>query len=134
MTDKREKRCIDCKRVKPLSEYYRNHTGRDGRRTRCKSCYSVLDRKRRIARESNGTGRGGIRGGKSPLWRKALNATCEFEPGPPDRPKSYEGRTIRETLKFGYLPPGSIWEVAGTRLVVWGVLGEPQYTTELKGR
>jgi hypothetical protein len=77
--------------------------------------------------------RGGPIGAQDPLFRKALNATCISEPG--DK-KIYTGRTIRgfrETLKLGYLPPGSIWEVQEKQYVVWGI-GRSQYIAELKGR
>jgi 5-methylcytosine-specific restriction endonuclease McrA len=39
------KRCFDCGAVKPLDEFHRDRSARDGRRRRCKTCVSGYGRR-----------------------------------------------------------------------------------------
>ena len=39
IVERAEKRCIECGEVKALSQFYRNKSGRDGYKARCKTCH-----------------------------------------------------------------------------------------------
>jgi 5-methylcytosine-specific restriction endonuclease McrA len=41
------KRCTGCGQTKPLTDYHGDKSKRDGRRSKCKTCVSLIDRKRR---------------------------------------------------------------------------------------
>lgn len=41
------KRCARCEKVKPLSEFHRDARERDGKDSRCRACWTVLNRARR---------------------------------------------------------------------------------------
>ena len=49
MTREGYKRCLQCHEEKPLSEFHRNSTARDGLAYRCKACRSAANRARRAA-------------------------------------------------------------------------------------
>lgn len=43
----KQKRCKDCQRVKPASQFYRDKSLRDGLRSRCKPCEQQVERGRK---------------------------------------------------------------------------------------
>ena len=57
------KQCAKCREAKPLSEYHRSVTSRDGRAARCKSCRSQDSRRyaeRRRAAEASAEERAAV--------------------------------------------------------------------------
>ena len=44
-----EKRCCDCRQLKPLDAFHINRNMPDGRQYRCKACRTLYDAERRIA-------------------------------------------------------------------------------------
>lgn len=59
MTDKFTRSCTGCSRILPITEFYRQKTGPQGRRTRCKACCIVarLDYRRRHPEAESEVGR-----------------------------------------------------------------------------
>jgi hypothetical protein len=47
-----EKRCCDCRQLKPLDQFHVNRDMPDGRQYRCKTCRALYDAERRLAHSS----------------------------------------------------------------------------------
>lgn len=47
------KKCIDCKEVKPATTqfYYRDRLKKDGLNMRCKKCFNIYQKKKRLERK-----------------------------------------------------------------------------------
>lgn len=86
----RSKQCSKCKKTKPLTEYHRHPTTKDGRKNKCKTCYSAYEKEyylktRKASRRAN----------------KLTKARLDYDPATQSTPVSDQVRI------FAPLPPDS---------------------------
>lgn len=47
------KKCCQCKKIKPLDQFYKHETNKDGRRNKCKCCEIKACKKRKAKKKAD---------------------------------------------------------------------------------
>lgn len=99
MVQRTHKRCYVCKTTKPTSEFYRSGSKKDGLRSECKTCHTVLAR-RYIVRVARGPVRSPVR------------SRTEYERARPHT-KVYARKSVRRYIRRHNIVRGKCFNCGG---------------------